>query len=95
MEKNKNYLGTADKVVIALGFAFFLTASGLIMNEYNKLNKRNNVFTWKLRKELVEALMEKYDLSPKNNTIEERINEQRGLLYLYSPCLIALLVFLR
>jgi hypothetical protein len=40
MEKNKNYLGTADKVVIALGFAFFLTASGLIMNEYNKLNKR-------------------------------------------------------
>ena len=38
-----------------------------------ELNKRNNVFTWKLRKELVEALMEKYDLSPKNNTIEERI----------------------
>lgn len=40
MEKNKNYLGTADKVVIALGFAFFLTASGLIMNENNKINEK-------------------------------------------------------
>lgn len=40
MDKNKNYLGTADKIVIALGFAFFLAASGLIINEQNKLNER-------------------------------------------------------
>lgn len=40
MDKNKNYLGTADKIVIALGFVFFLTASGLIINEQNKLNER-------------------------------------------------------
>ncbi|MBO5705300.1 MAG: hypothetical protein J6R99_04750 [Alphaproteobacteria bacterium] len=40
MDKNKNYLGTADKIVIALGFVFFLTASGLVINEHNKLNER-------------------------------------------------------
>lgn len=35
----------------------------------------NHIFTWKLRKELIDALMEKYDLIPKEETIEEKIQQ--------------------
>lgn len=39
-----------------------------------ELNK-NNIFTWKLRKELIDALIEKYNLIPKEETIDERIKQ--------------------
>ena len=39
-----------------------------------ELNTKN-VFTWKLRKELVEALVEKFDLIPKEDTIDEKVKE--------------------
>ena len=34
---------------------------------------KSNVFTWKLRKELIDALIEKFDLLPKEETIDEKI----------------------
>lgn len=36
---------------------------------------RSNIFTWKLRKELIDALIEKYDLVPKEETIDEKIKQ--------------------
>ena len=39
-----------------------------------ELNTKN-VFTWRLRKELIEALIEKFDLIPKEDTIDDKIKD--------------------